>query len=328
MIKNVSGFTLLSLFFGAAAFSQTTSVLVSAGYSLPEHPQLAPGQYITLFYSSIGLLPGGQPRSATADAPLPTLLAGLSAQIIQDRSLFNVPLSKVSQKNVCDNGVTGPACLLTSVTVQIPFEIAADPTRDPQSGAVTPAPPARITFYADGQLVAVSPFQPVTDNAHVLTTCDLQADPQAGISCDRMAFHRNNTPADAASPAAKGETIGVLLYGLGQTSPAAVTGEGALPGYFVTDLFGVPRVTASFTPFVNALASTPRSGHAPDTSEVSATITQASLLAGKVGLYELAITVPDSLTPPIACGGTVRSNYILSVNTSQGTERIPICIAN
>lgn len=233
----------------------------------------------------------------------------------------------VTQQNICDSGVTGPACLLTSVTVQIPFEVAADAVRDPQSGAIMLAAAARITLYADNEPVGVSTFQPVPDNAHVLTNCDVQAHSQPGTGCGRMAFHRDSTPTDAASPATKGETIAVLLYGLGQTSPAAVTGEGALPGYALTDLFGAPRVSALFTPFVNSLASTPRSFYAPGPDDVQAVIAQSGLQAGKVGVYEVAVTVPPSLTPPIPCGGTVRSNYILSISTSQGTERIPLCVA-
>ena len=52
----------------------------------------------------------------------------------------------------------------------------------------------------------------------------------------------------------------------------------------------------------------------------------AALEAAEVGIYELAITVPRSLPPMVACSGPVRSNYILNVITSQGAEPVPVCI--
>ena len=327
MIKSISSCTALLLSFAAGAFSQTTSVLVGAGYSEPDPPLIAPGQVVTLYYRAIGPLPNGQPRSAkAADTPLPALLAGLSAQIIQQQSLWNVPISDVSQQNVCDAGAAGPACLLTSVKIQIPFEIMADAARDPQSGSVTLSPPAVMNLYADGNLVAATTVQPVPDNAHVLTNCDTAGTPQAGTVCGRIAFHRDGSSVDAASPAAKGEAIGVLLYGLGQTSPAATTGDAAQPGYMVTTVLGAPHVTATLTPFGNSIASSPRGAYYPQPGEVPAVIDNAALLAGKVGVYEVNIRVPSSLSPPIACRGSIRSNYILTLITSQGAERIPVCV--
>jgi hypothetical protein len=141
-----------------------------------------------------------------------------------------------------------------------------------------------------------------------------------------VVFHRGGTPVSTDSPAAKAETVRVFLYGMGQTSPAAMTGVAAQPGYFLTDVLGSPRVRVSFTPFVNALTSAPRRSHASDPNEVPAAIAGAALEAGEVGIYELAITVPESLPPMLRCGGPVRSNYILNVITSQGSEPVPVCI--
>ena len=327
MLKRIFGFTGLIVFSSAGAFSQTTAALVDAGYSTPEPPQIAPGQVVTLYYRGIGPLPGGQPRSGQAEAPLPTLLAGLSAQIIQQGSLFDVPISQVAQQNTCDSGATGPACLLTAIQVQIPFEISADAIRNLASGAVTLAPRAQIDVYAETERIATGALQPVPDNAHVLTNCDLPGDAQAGTTCDRLVSHSDGRRLDAAAPAARGETIDVFLYGLGPTAPAATTGAAAQPGHAVTSVSGAPRVVASFTPFVNSIANAPRGGHAPEPDEVQAEMIAAVLESGKVGVYAVAVRVPASLSPPIECGGTVRSNYILTVITSQGAERIPVCIS-
>ena len=325
MNKNVSRCVALLFPCGVVAFSQTTSVLVGAGYSAPEPLQVAPGQVITLFYRAVGPAANGDLRSGRAQSPLPAMLAGLAAQMIQEKSLFNVPLIEVSQQNTCQPDVAGPACLLTAVRVQIPFEISADVSQDRQSGSVTLSPVANLVLYVDGQPAASSPLQPVPDNSHVLTSCDLDGQTQTG-TCGRVVFHRDGTPVSAGSPAAKAETVHVFLYGMGQTSPTAMTGIAAQPGYFLTDVLGSPRVRVSFTPFVNALVSAPRRVNSSDPNEVPAVIAGAALEAGEVGIYELAITVPGSLPPMVACSGAVRSNYILNVITSQGAEPVPVCI--
>src|SRR5947209_9794399 len=99
MIKHSFSLTLASCLLGAIAYSQTTSVLVSTGYNVPPPDQVAPGQVVTLFYRGIPFDANGQPRSARAEAPLPTELAGLTAQIVQQSSLWNVPLIEVRQQN-------------------------------------------------------------------------------------------------------------------------------------------------------------------------------------------------------------------------------------
>lgn len=66
------------------------SVFVGAGYSAPAPPQVAPGQVLVLFYRAVGLAEDGKPRSGHVEPPLPTLVAGLSAQVRQGNSLWNV----------------------------------------------------------------------------------------------------------------------------------------------------------------------------------------------------------------------------------------------
>jgi uncharacterized protein (TIGR03437 family) len=146
------------------------------------------------------------------------------------------------------------------------------------------------------------------------------------MASGRVVFHRDGTPVNADSPAARAEIVSVLLYGLGQTSPAATTGAAAEPGHVLQDVLGAPRMKVSFTPFVNAMASAPRVGSAPDSRAVPAAIAGDSLRAGEVGVYEVSVAVPASLSPALACDASVHSNYILNVTTSLGTEVIPVCI--
>jgi hypothetical protein len=311
---------------GIALFSQTTPVFVNAGYSAPSPPQVAPGQVLVLYYRAVGLAEGGIPRSGHAEPPLPTSLAGLSMQLTQGDSLWNVPITEVRQSDTCGPGFSGPACVLTSVKAQIPFELDPTIVRDAQSGSVAFAPTAQLVLYAEGRAVATTSLQPVPDNAHVLTTCDAGEDNQAGHSCDRVALHGDSTPVNAGSPASGSETITVRVYGLGQTSPAATTGAAAQPGYVLTDVSGSPRVRASLTPFVNATASAPRQGDSPGLEETPPTLTAGGLEGGSVGVYQLSVALPKGLSPVVPCGGSVRSNYVLNVITSQGVELIPLCI--
>ena len=316
----------LSLVCATASFAQPASVLLTAGYTETGATQVAPGQILTLFYRGIAPAANGEFRSAQAEAPLPTLLAGLSAQIQQASSLFNVPIVQVRQQNTCPAGLTGPACVLTAVKIQVPFEIAADVHQDMPPGPVSFAPEANLMFYADGQLTAASLLQPVPDNAHVLTACDSAWDTRPASVCDRQASHADGSPVNADAPAARGETITLLLYGLGRTAPAAPTGVQAEPGFFLTDILGTARVKTSFTSFVNALASSPRHIYIPSQEEIPAAVNGA-LRAGEVGIYQISVVVPDSAAPAVPCGSTVRSNYVLNVVTSQGSEIVPLCIA-
>jgi uncharacterized protein (TIGR03437 family) len=311
---------------GIALFSQTTPVLVSAGYSVPTPPQVAPGQVLVLYSRAFGLAEGGIPRSGRAEPPLPTTLAELSMQLTQGNSLCKVPIIEVSQSDTCGPGFSGPACVLTSVKAQIPFEVDPTTVRDAQSGSVALAPTAQLVLYAESRAVATTSPQPVPDNAHVLTTCDAEEDNQASNSCDRVAFHGDGTPVNAGSPTSSNETITVRVYGLGQTSPAATTGAAAQPGYVLTDVLGSPRVRASLTPFVNAIASASWQGSSPVLDETPATITAGGLEGGSVGIYQLSVALPKGLSPVVPCGGSVRSNYVLNVITSQGVELIPMCI--
>ena len=299
---------------GIALFSQTTP------------PQVAPGQVLVLYYRAVELAEGGIPRSGHAEPPIPTSLAGLSMQLTQGSSLWNVPIIEVRQSDPRRPGFSGPACVLTSVKAQIPFEVDPTIVQDAQSGSVALAPTAQLVLYAESRVVATTSLQPVPDNAHVLTTCDAGEDYQASDSCDRLAFHGDTTPVNAGSPAYSGETVTVRLYGLGQTSPAAITGVAAQPGYVLADVLGSPRVRASLTPFVNAIASAPRQGDSPGLYETPATISAVGLEAGSVGVYHLSVALPNGLSPVVPCGGSVRSNYVLNVITSQGVELIPLCI--
>src|SRR5579871_5534978 len=110
----------------ASALLGQGATLVGAGYANPASIRVAPGQITTIF--ATGLNPDfSQPQVATT-LPLPTTLGGIAVTVNQaspQQSLM-VPLLSVAQVNLCGNHAGTPECLLTAVTLQIPYELSID----------------------------------------------------------------------------------------------------------------------------------------------------------------------------------------------------------
>ena len=326
---------LLLIVFGAwtPLFAQTSAVLAGAGYSSPAPFLIAPGQVLTLFVRGVPAAADGQLRSAQAGvtpfARLPITLAGLSVRVTQGPSFSQqVPIFAVRQENDCAQSGSGdPACLLTSIKIQIPFEISGDVTVT-ETRQVTYSPVAQISIDVDGRAGRPFPAQPVPDNAHVLTTCDASWDTSPSSVCNRQVYHADGTPVDEKSPAGPGETVKVYAYGLGTTDPQVPSGVESPSGAAVTDLLGSPRVTAPFQlNFLNALSSGPRLqnvGFSADTPVLP--VTPAALAPGQIGAYQLNVSLPLSLSSYFLCGGEVHTNAILTIRTSQGSEGISLCV--
>jgi len=243
------------------ALAQGDAVLAGSGYSAPALLQVAPGQVTTLFFRGIQAGSGGQLRDAQAGgAPLPTLLAGLSLHIVQSQIAdARVPIFAVRQENECPDNSNGSSnCLLTSVKVQIPPSISAEVSGSgsPGTGTLVLAPLANLTVEVDGQAARAYPVQPILDNAHVLTTCDLSWDTARTSVCNRQAYHADGRLVSVAAPAAKGETIVVYAYGLGLPSFDVPAGTVSPEGAFLAEVN--TRVKASFGRFLNTLSSAPR----------------------------------------------------------------------
>jgi len=312
------------------AFSQSGAVLTTAGYSAPPPLQVAPGQVTTFFFRGIGPLADGHLRNAQAAAvPLPTNLAGLSLRLAQGQaSGVAVPIFAVRQESECDNPQeVNATCLLTLVKVQVPFEIAADVTPTSPSGPTAPvlAPLAQLTLEIDGQSGRPISFQPVPDNAHVLTSCDLSWDTKYSSVCDRLVYHADGRLVSAAEPAKKGETIIVYVYGLGKPEGHVPSGDVSPAGAALGNVPG--RVKASFDNLVNIVSSVPRFVRTDILPDFP--IAAAGLTANQVGLYQLNVPIPSSLEPAVTCGdfnGSIHSNAALYVSTSQGTEGLGLCV--
>jgi len=326
------GIAALTLFGSPAIFSQTSASLTGVGYSKPAPFLVAPGQIVTLSLRGVTPLPDGSLRTADAGSlPLPGTLAGLSATLTQPGldSALAVPMLAVHQEKDC--GTSSPQCYLTTVRVQIPFELPASTT--PRLGDKgVKVPDAELVLQEDGNVSRTFPLRPVSENGHVLTSCDLANDLNPDSVCSRVAYHADGRTVNLDNPAERGETISVFAYGLGQTTPAARTGDVAGAGLSTVDPVQ-PRMFVTLTDrFLNSSPSLPRTQSADPYNQPFAEISFAGLAPGQVGVYQINVPIPRSFLVPVACGpdanvGAIRSNGILQVTTAQGTENIPICVA-
>ena len=320
------------LFFSWTALAQTSASLAGADYAKPGPFLVAPGQIMNFFFRGISSSAGGIARSAdAAGVPLPTKLAGLALSVSQpglDASLA-VPILSVRQERECDGD--SAECLLTSIRAQVPFELAASTT--PRLGAQgSKAPDAQLTVEEDGRPSRSFLLRPVSENGHVLTSCDLAADANPESVCTRAAYHADGSRVDLDRPAVRGESIVVYAYGLGQTVPAAKSGEPSAAGLSVMDNPQSPRVFVTVhDQFLNVSGSTPRAFLSEPYNLPPARIDFAGLTPGQIGVYQINVPIPSTFQVPVPCGpdasiGAVRSNGFLQVTTAQGTENVPICV--
>ena len=173
---------LASIYTGLA---QTAPTLAAVGYASPAPIPVAPGQVVTLFFRNIPPSPDGSLRSTQAKTvPLPTVLGGLAVHI--SRPPVNFPIFAVRQENDCVDGLVNPACLLTSLRAQVPFNLQ---------------PVIELVLEVDGTASRSFRLTQVTDNAHVLTSCDLAWDTNWASSCSRLSFHVDGTAITDKSPA-------------------------------------------------------------------------------------------------------------------------------
>ncbi len=315
---------LLSLSMMHLVSAQTAPTLEAVGYTAPSAPlPVAPGQVLTLFVRGVPPLPDGSMRTSQATAvPLPTVLAGLSAHIVQTRT--NLPLFAVRQESDCPGDQSNSACLLTSLRVQMPFDLQLF---------------ADLVLEVDGTASRTFSLTAISDNAHVLTTCDLTWDTNWAHSCSRVLFHGDGSQITEKAPARPGETIVVYVWGLGPTSPSVLAGEISPQGVVLKQFPGTPGVRARFLdgPLVSLTARPPFFSQ-EDAAGPGSPVEFSGLTPGQVGLYQLNIPVPQSFTASTRCGDTIvgdpvfqgqplPANAILRITTIfVGTEEVGFCL--
>ncbi len=143
--------------------------LVGTGYSDPSYILVAPGQITTLFVSGLKTVLSTEPIKATS-LPLPTSLAGISITFSQNgQQPSPIPLLSVQQLPMCGNRFSPPPssgftsdCLITAITVQIPFELLLPPQEETSELAVT----------ENGSVSKAFRVLPVSSNLHILKSWD------------------------------------------------------------------------------------------------------------------------------------------------------------
>lgn len=324
---------LVSLFIvSVGSISAQTPSIMSAGYGPPAMIQAAPGQIITVYVSGTkSILPAGI-RATTI--PLPSSLGGFSVTVRQGASTYAAPMVSVTQTPNCIDANPSPQCIITALTVQIPFEIATVPFL--QASAQVPTD---LTVNDNGTESAHISIAPLMDRIHILTVCD-----KAGITlstpspCNAIVTHADGTTGSSAKP---GETIVMYAYGLGQTTPPVKTGDiTPAPG---TVLLDAPNFTVQFDfrpnagPAMPYIAPTSVLSPAPITGPViSLSPIFVGLTAGQVGLYQINVKIPDTVPSLPACSEVfscpnpnrciVQSNLTIDIGGFSSFDGAAICV--
>jgi uncharacterized protein (TIGR03437 family) len=142
-----------------------------------------------------------------------------------------------------------------------------------------------------------------------------------------LVTHSNGTLVSASSPASAGEALTAWVFGLGQTSPAATTGQAASASPTAETFF------LNFNYQVNALPAKPYTGD-PDNQPPQPLY--AGLAPGFVGLYQVNFVVPPAppnglpqCTGAGAASGTnvAQSNLTVSIGGQSSFDGAGICVA-
>jgi len=330
LIATCASVTNLGFLFGQGV------TLIGSGYSDPSVIRVAPGQIATLFVTGLKTVLLSQPINA-AVVPLPTALAGISVTLNQNGGKSTpVPLLSIQQSSVCSSaGASSPPgltadCLITAITVQIPFELT-----------VVPQPPLtsnvqELLVTENGTVSKAFKLTPLADNLHVINTCDLFQSRQLASagSCEPLVTHADGTIVTVDTPAQADEELVVWAYGLGATTPTPTSGS-------VSPTPAATYASSLYLQFdfrTNAAPSRPYSGTVAGTEPPqSPAPIFVGLTPGEVGLYQINFKIPSSIPVVERCGiscgsvkctifDTVQSNLTIDIGASFSFDGAAICV--
>ena len=174
-------------------------------------------------------------------------------------------------------------CLVTAITVQIPFDLVV-PSVFSATSYIT------LTVAENGATSKAFPAVLLADLIHVATTCELAVtSPLVGRSCVAAVTHDDGILVTAANPAKPGEEIVVYAVGLGQTTPAVKSGE-ATPSP-APELNSSVYVQFDFRP--NATPTRPYPDVATAGVFAVAIPRFVGLTPNETGLYQINIQLPS-----------------------------------
>lgn len=159
----------------------------------------------------------------------PTEVSGISIEFAQGATVSRLGLQTLQQRSTLAT---------TSILLQIPYELDASPS----------APPARLRILESGAVTGDIRINAVTDNVHVLNTCDetlvfLSAAVAAGIPpgvCVPMVFNLSATLLSPNVRANEGDWLTMYAFGLGAL-------DRPFPNRGIQSFDEVPRAVERFT---------------------------------------------------------------------------------
>jgi uncharacterized protein (TIGR03437 family) len=282
--------------------------LVGAGYVTPAPVLIAPGQIVTFFMAGL---------SSSTGVTAILQQGGADSGMIP---VIFAPIQSVSSVSLCPTYYTiitgflikGNCGSLVGVTVQIPYEV--------------PLTSNLVMEILQGGEEGKIQVSAVADQVHILTECDLNAVQSPDFAqptpplCPPIVTHANGTKVTASSPAAVGEELAAWAFGLGQTTPAATTGQPSAVAP-AAETFNL-----DFNYQVNALATKPYTG---DPDRVPLVPLYAGLSPGYIGLYQVNFLVPSAPANGLPQCGTngVQSNLTVSIGGQFSFDGAGICVA-
>lgn len=281
--------------------------LTGTGYTDPTVIRVSPGQVVPLIATGLQTVLPGASVSAN-QVPLPTTLAGISVTLSQPPTSYsrNLPMFSIRQFSHCPaSGASSSACLVTAITVQIPFDISV-----PNPLVVSPIndqPGTVATIFENGNPSKTFVLSPVPDQVHVIQSCDIGGQTFETGVCYPIVTHSDGSLVlqDASGPgqvpltnteAHPGEVITMYAYGLGAVAPALQEGTTSpVPVSLVT-----APVYLQFDYRPNASPSMVTVGSPTTTTPIF-----VGLTPGEIGLYQVNFTVPPAPAGTPACGSTI-----------------------
>jgi hypothetical protein len=322
----------------------TGQTIIGVGYRDPTVIPVSPGQVVPLVVTGLQtVLSGG---AANADhVPLPATLAGISVRLSQPPTSYSrsLPIFSIRQFNHCPASASpSSACLLTAITVQIPFDISVP---NPLVASLINTQPGTIaTILENGNPSKAFVLSPVPDQVHVIQSCDIGGQTFETGVCYPIVTHSDGSlvlqglsGSDLSgsglvpltnTEAHPGEVITIYAYGLGAVSPTVQ--EGTTSPFAAAAVAAPVYLRFDYRP--NASPSMPTVG-----SPMMTTPIFVGLTPGEVGLYHVNLAVPPAPAGTAACGsGTVASltaptlietNLTISISVSgQSFSGAAICV--
>jgi len=284
--------------------------LASSGYQVPASGlEVAPGQLVVLHINGIATTIPNNIAAVPDSSGFPHVLAGISVDLVQG---MNAAATALGLHAVYQTHCLEPCSAVTGITLQIPFELESDFVSKGD-----PVPYLRIS--ENGKSVGAVSLRPVTDNIHVLNTCD---DTQVYISAAA------SMPQDICAPvvmvggalnslynlAHGGDELAVWLYGMGailQQSTGCCS-----PGQ-------VPQPAQAFQLNFDYRPNAPASPVVPGFG-----LTATPLFTGYVGTpYQLNFAVPPVPAGLLACDGVrIKSNLTVTITGPNSSDAAQICV--